>query len=45
MINPDILAYPAIYPDAETFAKLEWFVNVGDSTELYSRIWTEISTE
>jgi spermidine/putrescine-binding protein len=45
MISPEILSYPAIYPDAETFAKLEWFVNVGDSTELYSRIWTEISTE
>ncbi len=45
MINPEILAYPAIYPSAETFEKLEWFVNVGDSTELYSRIWTEISTE
>jgi spermidine/putrescine-binding protein len=45
MINPDILSYPAIYPDAETFAKLEWFENIGDATELYSRIWTEISTE
>jgi spermidine/putrescine-binding protein len=44
MINPEILSYPAIYPDEETFAKLEWFENVGDATELYSRIWTEIST-
>ena len=45
MINPEILDYPAIYPDAETFAKLEWFENLGDATELYSRIWTEISTQ
>jgi spermidine/putrescine-binding protein len=45
MIDPEILSYPAIYPDEETFAKLEWFENVGDATELYSRIWTEISTE
>ena len=45
MINPEILSYPAIYPDEETFAKLEWFENVGDSTQLYSRIWTEISTQ
>jgi spermidine/putrescine-binding protein len=45
MINPDILSYEAIYPPPEVFDKLEWFVNVGDSTELYSRIWTEISTD
>jgi spermidine/putrescine-binding protein len=45
MILPEILEYPAIYPSPETFEKLEWFVNVGDATELYSRIWTEISTE
>lgn len=44
-INPDILAYPAIYPSEETFEKLEWFENVGDATELYSRIWTEIKSE
>jgi spermidine/putrescine transport system substrate-binding protein len=44
-INPEILEYPAIYPSAETFAKLEWFENLGDDTELYSRVWTEISTE
>ena len=45
MINPEILSYPAIYPPPEVFDKLEWFVNVGDATELYSRLWTEISTE
>jgi spermidine/putrescine-binding protein len=45
MINPEILSYPAIYPDEETFNKLEWFENLGDATELYSRIWTEISTQ
>ena len=44
-INPEILEYPAIYPSAETFAKLEWFENLGDATEMYDRIWTEISTQ
>ncbi|MFV2043100.1 MAG: spermidine/putrescine ABC transporter substrate-binding protein [Anaerolineales bacterium] len=45
MINPEILEYPAIYPSPETFEKLEWFENLGEATELYDRIWTEISTE
>lgn len=45
MIDPDILGYEAIYPDEETFSKLVWLENVGDATELYSRIWTEISTQ
>ena len=45
MIDPDILSYEAIYPDEETFSKLVWLENVGDATELYSRIWTEISTQ
>lgn len=44
-IDPDILGYEAVYPDEETFARLQWLENVGDDTELYSRIWTEISTE
>ncbi|MDH5605842.1 MAG: spermidine/putrescine ABC transporter substrate-binding protein [Anaerolineae bacterium] len=44
-IDPEILEYPAIYPDEETYAKLHWLENVGEATELYSRIWTEISTQ
>ncbi len=45
MIDPEILGYEAIYPSEEVFAKLHWLENVGEATELYSRIWTEISTE
>ncbi|MFQ5943322.1 MAG: spermidine/putrescine ABC transporter substrate-binding protein [Anaerolineales bacterium] len=45
MINPEILGYEALYPPPEVFAKLEAFENLGDDTELYDRIWTEISTE
>ena len=45
MIDPEILSYEAVYPDEDTFARLQWLENVGDATELYSRIWTEISTE
>lgn len=45
MIDPEILEYPAIYPSEETFEKLEWFEPLGDATEMYSRIWTEIRSE
>jgi spermidine/putrescine-binding protein len=44
-IDPEILAYEAVYPDDETFARLHWLENVGDATEMYSRIWTEIGSE
>ncbi len=44
-ILEEILTYPAIYPDAETFAKLQYLGTVGDATEMYSRMWTEIKTE
>jgi spermidine/putrescine-binding protein len=45
MIDPEILSYEAVYPPEDVFAKLQWLENVGDATELYSRIWTEISTQ
>ncbi|MDX1378211.1 MAG: spermidine/putrescine ABC transporter substrate-binding protein [Anaerolineales bacterium] len=41
-ILPEILEYPAIYPDEETFKRLSFLENVGDFTETYSRMWTEI---
>ena len=31
--------------DEETFARLQYLGNVGDATETYSRMWTEIKTE
>jgi len=44
-IDPEILGYEAVYPSEEVFSRLHWLENVGDATELYSRIWTEISTQ
>jgi spermidine/putrescine transport system substrate-binding protein len=44
-ILEEILTYPAIYPDEETFARLQYLGTVGDATEMYSRMWTEIKTE
>ncbi len=44
-IDPEILNYPAIYPDDETFARLQYLGTVGDATEIYSRLWTEIKSE
>lgn len=41
-IDQEILDYPAIYPDEETFARLSFLGDVGDFTEAYSRAWTEI---
>ncbi|MDK1029014.1 MAG: spermidine/putrescine ABC transporter substrate-binding protein [Anaerolineae bacterium] len=41
-ILEEILTEPAIYPDAETMERLEFLGNVGDFTETYSRMWTEI---
>ena len=43
--DPEILDYEAVYPPDEVFTRLQWLENVGDATELYSRIWTEISTQ
>ncbi len=43
-IDPEILNYPAIYPDDETFARLQYLGTVGDATEIYSRMWTEIKS-
>lgn len=40
-INPEIMADEGIYPNDETFATLQWIEDVGDSLELYDRIWTE----
>jgi spermidine/putrescine-binding protein len=44
-ILEEILTYPAIYPDEETFARLQFLGTVGDATEMYSRMWTEIKTD
>lgn len=44
-IDPEILEYEAVYPNEETFSRLHWLENVGDTTEIYSRVWTEIGSQ
>jgi spermidine/putrescine transport system substrate-binding protein len=44
-IDAEILEEPAIYPPPEVMEKLEFLRDVGESTALYDRIWTEIKTE
>jgi len=43
-IDPEILEEPAIYPDEEVMARLEWIQDIGDATPLYERIWTEVKS-
>lgn len=40
-IDPDMLSNTGIYPPADVAEHLQWIEDVGDSLELYDRIWTE----
>lgn len=42
LIDPEILEEPAIYPPPDVMERLEWIEDVGEATELYDRIWTEV---
>jgi len=44
-ITPDDLNNTAIYPAAEMMGKLEFIVDVGDASQLYDEIWTQIKSE
>lgn len=44
-ITPDDLGNPAIYPPDEMMGKLEFIVDVGDSSRLYDEIWTQVKSE
>lgn len=41
-IDPELLADPAVYPPPEVMERLEWIQDVGETTLLYERIWTEV---
>ncbi|RME36092.1 MAG: extracellular solute-binding protein, partial [Thermoflexia bacterium] len=41
-IDPELLADPAVYPPPEVLERLEWTQDVGETTLLYERIWTEV---
>ena len=36
---------PGIYPPQEVLDKMEFLVDVGEATQLYERIWTEIKAQ
>lgn len=44
-ITPDDLANSAIYPPEEIMGKLEFIVDVGDASQLYDEIWTQVKSE
>lgn len=44
-ILPEILEDPGIYPPAEVVDKMEFIRDVGEATQLYERIWTEIKAQ
>jgi spermidine/putrescine-binding protein len=45
LIDPEILEWEAVYPGEETFKRLQYLGVVGEATEIYSRMWTEIKTK
>lgn len=44
-IDDDIKNDPSIYPPQEVLDNTEFIVDVGEATQLYERIWTEIKAE
>lgn len=41
-ITPDIMGDPGIFPPAETLAKLQWLVDLGDGIFVYDEMWTAV---
>ncbi len=45
-IDPEILEDPAIYPDEETMARLEWIEPLStEELAIWDRVWTEVKAE
>lgn len=44
-ISSEDLSNSAIYPPEEMMGKLEFIVDVGDSSRLYDEIWTQVKSE
>ena len=44
-MKPEILNNPAVYPPAEVLKRCEFINDVGEATEVYDRLWTEIKSE
>ncbi|HXK12050.1 MAG TPA: extracellular solute-binding protein [Vicinamibacteria bacterium] len=45
LLPPEIRANPAIFPPAEAVARLELIRDLGETTVLYDRMWTEVKAE
>jgi spermidine/putrescine-binding protein len=42
----EILTYPAIYPEEETIAKVEWLATFStEELAIWDRVWTELKAE
>jgi spermidine/putrescine-binding protein len=41
-IKPELLNDPAVYPPADVLKRCEFIREVGDTTQVYDRLWTEI---
>ncbi|MGE0452763.1 MAG: extracellular solute-binding protein [Vicinamibacteria bacterium] len=44
LLPESVRANPAIFPPADTMARLELLRDVGEATVLYDRLWTEVKT-
>jgi len=44
-IKPELLNDPAVYPTANTLKRCEFIRDVGETTQVYDRLWTEIKGE
>jgi spermidine/putrescine-binding protein len=42
LVDPAILANPAVYPPQSAFARLHWMTDVGEAIRVYDRAWTEL---
>jgi spermidine/putrescine-binding protein len=44
-VKPEILNNAAVYPPAETLKRCEFVKDLGETTEVYDRLWTEVKGE
>ena len=44
-IRPELLNNPAVYPPADVLKRCEFIQDVGRTTEVYDKLWTEIKGE
>jgi spermidine/putrescine-binding protein len=41
-IKPELLNNPAVYPTAETLKRCEFIRDLGETTQVYDKLWTEV---